>query len=110
MIIYDLENTVHEYIFEAERDYDVILDRFLRNTTKALDYLHITDALTITYQNEGGLKALDIIDVLIADTANDINIKYSKAKNYYKPSTNTIGFYDTHGLFFRKNHRKKMVC
>lgn len=107
MIIYDLHQTAHEYMYEVGRDYGPIEDRFLRNTTKALDYLYKTDALTIAYQDEGVLKVLDIIDVLVADTTNGINLVYSEAKNYYKPSTNTVGFYDTHGVYFRKNHRKK---
>jgi hypothetical protein len=107
MIIYDLENIAHEYAYINDRDYTLIQDRFLKNTLKALDHLHQTDALTIVFLDDGSEKTLDIIDVLTADSTNDINIIYSEARNYYNPSTNTVGFYDTHGVFFRKNHRKK---
>jgi|TARA_R110002051_G_scaffold4229_2_gene22659 hypothetical protein len=107
MIIYDLENIAHEYVYIKDRDYTLIQDRFLKNTLKALDYLHQTDALTIVFLDDGSEKTLDIIDVLTADSTNGINIIYSEARNYYNPSTNTVGFYDTHGVFFRKNHRKK---
>jgi hypothetical protein len=106
MIIYDLENTAHEYAYIKDRDYTLIQDRFLKNTLKALDHLHKTDALTIVFPDDGGQKSLDIIDVLTADSTNGINILYSEARNYYNPSTNTVGFYDTHGVFFRKNHSK----
>lgn len=107
MIIYDLQNKPHNYLYRDDRDYKSIADRFLRNTYKALDYLHKTNALTITYEDDGEEKTLDVIDVLVADTVNGINIIYSEKKNYYRPSTNTVGFYDTHGIVFRKNHRKR---
>ncbi len=107
MIIYDLQNKPHPYTYFEDRDYEAIPDRFLRNSTKALDYLHKTNALTITYVDHGVTETVDIIDVLIADTQNDIKITYSEGKNFYDPVANTIGFYDTHGLVFRKNHKKK---
>ena len=107
MTIYDLQNTPHHYTYIANRDYSLINDRFLRNALKALDYLHKTSALTITYKDDDALETVDIIDVLIADTKNDIKLIFSKGKNFYSPKHNTVGFYDTHGVYFRKNHRKK---
>ena len=77
MIIYDLENIAHEYVYIKDRDYTLIQDRFLKNTLKALDYLHQTDALTIVFLDDGSEKTLDIIDVLTADSTNGINIIYS---------------------------------
>ncbi|WP_299761990.1 hypothetical protein [uncultured Dokdonia sp.] len=107
MVIYDLQDIPHPYIYIEDHDYNTITDRFLRNTTKALDYLHKTNALTITYEDNGALETVDIIDVLIADTQNNIKIVYSEGKNFYSPANNTVGFYDTHGVVFRKNHKKK---
>lgn len=107
MIIYDLNNKPHNYTYVVDRDYQGLSDRFLKNTYKALDFLYKTNALTITYKDDGVVKTLDIIDVLVADVVNGINIVYSQRKNYYRPSTNTVGFYDTHGIVFRKNYRKR---
>lgn len=107
MTIYDLKRKPHIYTYSDNRDYATVSDRFIKNTLKALDHLHKTSALTISYKDEGVLETVDILDVLIADTHNDIKIVYSKAKNFYSPGHNTIGFYDTHGVYFRKNHRKK---
>ena len=107
MTIYDLQKKPHFYTYIENRDYETIPDRFLRNSTKALDYLYKTNALTITYEDDGILETVDIIDVLIADTQNDIKLIYSEGKNYYSPIDNTVGFYDTHGVVFRKNHKKK---
>ena len=107
MVIYDLQDYPHRYIYDEDRDYTAVPDRFLRNCFKALDYLHKTNALTITYEEDGIMETVDIIDVLIADTQNDIKIVYSEGRNFYNPSNNTVGFYDTHGVVFRKNHRKK---
>jgi len=107
MTIYDLKRQTHLYSYKENRDYTLIEDRFLRNTLKALDYLHKTNALTITYKDDGEVETVDIIDVLTADTDNDIKIGYSRARNFYSPSHNAIGFYDTHGVYFRKNHRKR---
>ncbi len=107
MTIYDLKKNKHLYSYVEDRTYSSIEDRFLRNTLKALDHLHKTNALTISYKDEDEVETVDIIDVLIADTENDIKIGYSKGKNFYSPGHNAIGFYDTHGVYFRKNHRKK---
>jgi len=46
------------------------------------------------------------IDVLVADTKNNITIIPAQ-KNAYSPSHNTVLFYDTHGVVFRKNHKKR---
>lgn len=107
MTIYDLQKKPHHYTYIKDRDYSLISDRFLRNALKALDYLHKTNALTITYEDDGILETVDIIDTLTADTKNNIKLIFSKGKNFYSPKFNTIGFYDTHGVYFRKNHRKK---
>lgn len=107
MIIYDLQKAPHQYTYIENREYASIKDRFLRNTLKALDHLHKTNALTISYKDKDALETVDVIDVLTADTKNNITIVYSKAKNFYSPSYNTVGFYDTHGVYFRKNYRKK---
>ncbi len=106
MTIYDLEGEAYLYSYIERRDYHQITDRFLCNTLKAIDYLYLTDALTITYEDNGVLETIDIIDVLVDDTENDIRIIYSEGRNFYNPKTNTVGFYDTHGVLFRKNHRK----
>jgi hypothetical protein len=60
----------------VDRDYQGLSDRFLKNTYKALDFLYKTNALTITYKDDGVVKTLDIIDVLVADVVNGINIVY----------------------------------
>ena len=106
MIIYDLQKKPHQYIYVEDRGYEEILDRFLSNSIKALDYLHKTNALTITYEDDGIMETVDIIDVLITDIQNDIKLIYSEGKNFYNPANNTVGFYDTHGVVFRKNHKK----
>ena len=106
MIICDLHRKLHSYGYIENRDYNIIADRFLRNALKALDYLHKTNALTVTYLDNEEKVTVDIIDVLTEDKVNGIKIIYSKGKNFYSPKYNTIGFYDTHGVYFRKNHRK----
>lgn len=106
MKIQDLSGNLHEYDYIKERDYTTIEDRFLRNTYTAIDFLYRTNALTIEFEDDGEEKRLDIIDVLVADKVNDIVIKYAN-KNTYSPSTNTVTFYDTHGIKFRKNHKRR---
>jgi len=64
MTIYDLQKKPHHYTYIKDRDYSLISDRFLRNALKALDYLHKTNALTITYEDDGILETVDIIDTL----------------------------------------------
>ncbi len=107
MTIYDFQKQPHSYLYIEDRIYHSIPDRFLRNTLKALDFLYKTNALTITYLDDDEMETVDIIDVLVADTINNIKIIYSEGKNFYSPKNNTISFYDTHGVVFRKNHRKK---
>lgn len=106
MRIKTLSNEYIEYNYQKNRNYLIIEDRFLRNTTIALDFLVESSALTITFKDDGIKKRLDVIDVLVADTKNNITIISGK-KNAYSPSHNTILFYDTHGVVFRKNHKKK---
>lgn len=106
MRIKTLTNEYKDYNYKSNRDYTTIKDRFLRNTTIALDFLVKTSALTITFDDDGITKRLDVIDALVADTKNNITI-ISGQKNAYSPSHNTILFYDTHGVVFRKNHKKR---
>lgn len=93
------------YTYNDTRNYELIEDRFLRNTLIALDYLVKHNTLTISFENDGVIKRVDIIDVLVADKNNNITIIYA-LKNAYSPKHNTILFYDTHGIVFRKNHKK----
>lgn len=106
MRIKTLDNHFIDYKFHKNRDYKTIDDRFLRNTLIALDFLVKTNSLTITFEDDGITKRLDIIDVLVADTTNNITIMHN-TKNAYSPKYNTVMFYDTHGIVFRKNHKKK---
>jgi len=106
MRIRTLKNTFVNYQYQDKRNYDIIEDRFLRNTTTALDFLVRTSALTISFIDNGVPKTIDIIDVLVADTQNNITIMPGQ-KNAYSPSHNTVLFYDTHGVVFRKNHKKR---
>lgn len=106
MKIGSLEGFFTEYNYLADRDYSAINDRFLRNTTIAIDYLYKHNLLTITFKDEGALKSIDIIDVLVADTENNITIIHGN-KNAYNHRLNSIMFQDTHGVVFRKNHRKQ---
>ena len=106
MRIRTLTNSYVNYHYLENRDYTKIKDRFLRNTTIALDFLVKTSTLTIRFVDNGVPKVIDIVDVLIADTKNNITIIPGN-RNAYSPSHNTILFYDTHGVIFRKNHKKK---
>jgi hypothetical protein len=106
MRIQNLKGNFVAYNYNETRDYKIIADRFLRNTTIALDYLVKHSTLTITYVDDGETKRVDIIDVLIADTTNKITIIPAQ-KNAYSPKYNTVLFYDTHGVVFRKNHKKQ---
>jgi len=104
--IKSLSNEFIIYHYKENRDYKQIQDRFLRNTTIALDFLVKSSVLTITFEDDGITKRLDVIDVLVADTKNNITIMPGK-KNAYSPLHNTVLFYDTHGAVFRKNHKKR---
>lgn len=106
MKIGSLSGALTDYSYVVERDYEVILDRFLRNTLIALDYLHKTNALTISYDDDGMRKIVDIINVLTEDDVNNITIVPGQ-RNAYNHRLNSIMFYDTHGAVFRKNHRKQ---
>ena len=106
MIIKSLQGKFFKYTYKVERDYKKITDRFVRNTTIALDFLVKNNTLTISFQDDDTLKRVDIIDVLIKDTANNIYIVPGN-KNAYYYKHNAIMFYDTHGAVFRKNHKKK---
>ncbi|WP_452220575.1 hypothetical protein [Lacinutrix salivirga] len=106
MRIKTLKNTFVNYQYLENRNYNTIEDRFLRNTTIALDFLVKSSVLTISYKDNDIPKRIDIIDVLVADTQNNITIIPAQ-KNAYSPSHNTVLFYDTHGVVFRKNHKKR---
>lgn len=106
MRIKTLANQYVEYVYDVSRNHELIQDRFVRNTTIALDFLVKSSALTIAFKEDGVQKKLDIIDILVSDVDNDITIIPSN-KNAYSPKYNTILFYDTHGIVFRKNHKKK---
>lgn len=106
MRIKTLQNTFVNYKYQEKRDYTTIEDRFLRNTIIALDFLVKTSVLTISFIDNGIPRTIDIIDVLVADTKNNITIMPGQ-KNAYSPSHNTVLFYDTHGVVFRKNHKKR---
>jgi len=106
MRIKTLKNTFVNYRYQENRDYNLIEDRFLRNTTTALDFLVKTSALTISFIDNGIPKTIDIIDVLVEDKENNITIVPGQ-KNAYSPSHNTVLFFDTHGIVFRKNHKKR---
>ena len=106
MRIRSLSNEFIEYHYQENRDYNKIEDRFLRNTITALDFLVRSSALTISFIDDEVSKTIDIIDVLVADIANNITIIPAQ-KNAYSPSHNTVLFYDTHGVVFRKNHKKQ---
>lgn len=106
MKIGKLDGTFTEFTFVENRDYLSFKDRFLRNTLIALDYLSKNNVLTITYIDEDMRKRVDIMDTLVADTQHNIRI-ISGDRNAYNHKLNTIMFYDTHGVVFRKNHRKQ---
>ena len=72
----------------------------------ALDFLVKNNTLTITFNNDGEPKRVDIIDVLVVDEKNNISI-VPGTKNAYNHKLNSIMFYDTHGVVFRKNHKKQ---
>ena len=106
MKIKSLNGAFVNYQYKEDRDYESISDRFVRNTTIALDFLVKNNTLTISFEDEEEMKRVDIIDVLIADTVNTITIVPGK-KNAYYFKHNAIMFYDTHGVVFRKNHKRK---
>lgn len=106
MQIKTLSSQFIDYHYVLDRNYDLIEDRFLKNVTIALDFLVKSSALTITFIEDNQTHSIDVIDVLVADTDNSITIVPAE-KNAYSPAHNTILFYDTHGVVFRKNHKKR---
>lgn len=106
MRIQSLDKQFIEYTYIENRNHNAIADRFVRNTTIALDFLVRTSVLTISFKEDDILQRFDVIDILVADTTNNITIVPSN-KNAYSPKYNTILFYDTHGVIFRKNHKKR---
>ena len=108
MRIQSLDKQFIEYTYIENRNHNAIADRFVRNTTIALDFLVRTSVLTISFKEDDILQRFDVIDILVADTTNNITIVPSN-KNAYSPKYNTILFYDTHGVVFRKNHKKRSL-
>ena len=106
MQLQTLKGDFIDYFYTEDRDYERIDDRFLRNASKALDFLLRTNALTIQFEDENALKRVDILDVLIADIEHNISIVPGN-RNAYNHRLNSIMFLDTHGAMFRKNHKKK---
>jgi len=105
MKIGSLTRTFTPYSYVADRDYTQIKDRFTRNTFIAIDFLYKNNTLTITFEDEGAMITLDIIDILIADKINNITI-IPGPRNAYNHKLNSIMFLDTQGAVFRKNHKK----
>ena len=89
------------YTFSAKRKYSLIADRFVRNTTKALDYLNDQKALILNPFPNTSVQPIDILKRLTENPNFELKIVYAEGRNYYKPHKNTIGFYDTHGIVFR---------
>lgn len=106
MKIGSLTRTFTDYTYQEAREYALIADRFTRNTFIAIDYLYKTNVLTISFEEDGAMTTLDIIDVLVADKVNNITIVPGN-RNAYNHKLNSVMFLDTHGATFRKNHRKK---
>lgn len=105
MKIGSLTNTFTLYAYQEDRNYNAITDRFTRNTHIALDFLVRTNILTLPFEDDGIEEKIDIIDVLVADTTNNITIVPGN-RNAYNHRLNSVMFQDTHGVLFRKNHRK----
>ena len=105
MKIGSLKKTFTTYSYIAGRDYTKMEDRFTRNTHIALDFLVRTNILTLPFEDDGVEQRVDIIDVLISDTINNITI-VPGSRNAYNHRLNSVMFKDTHGVIFRKNHRK----
>lgn len=99
-----------KYFFVENRNYDTIDNSFLKNTLKALDYMYKHDLLMLTYKDEESNQknTFDIIDILVDDTEEPVYIKQG-TQNQYNPNNNVISFYDTHGISFRKDHKKRFT-
>ncbi len=110
MICISCDTGIIDYTYIESRSLEDITDRFLRNTLKALDYLKESEALELYYiNNENSTRnsrRVKILDTLITDTSYKLTITYTSDNNYFSAKRRTIGFYDTHGIIFRKNHRK----
>jgi hypothetical protein len=108
IILFD--NKQFRYSYVEDREYDKIQHSFLKNTLKALDYISKHDLLLLTYKDEssGQKNKFDIIDILVDDTEEPVYISQD-IKNQYNPSTNVISFNDTHGVSFRKDHKKNFT-
>lgn len=103
MTIYSLQGTAQRYVYDGNRDYSLLTDRFIYNTFKALDHLYEINTLNINPKNNEVLREVGILPMLIKNTSDNIKIIPATHKNYYKPSSKTIGFCDTKGIFFKKD-------
>lgn len=98
------------YSFIENRNYKNIENSFLKNTLKALDFMCQNDLLLLIYKDasSGQKNKFDIIDILVDETEEPVYIKQGN-KNQYNPNNNVISFYDTHGISFRKDHKKRFT-
>jgi len=113
MICISCDTGIIDYSYVKNRNLKEINDRFLRNTIKALDYLKKWNALELSYtSNLNGIKnagSVDILNTLMTDTSYTLTITFTDDANYFSSKKKTIGFYDTHGIIFRKDHRKPWI-
>ncbi len=98
------------YSYREDRNYNTIKDSFLKNTLKALDYIYMHDLLVLNFKNDTleTSQKINILDLLMRQSQESVFIKQGE-KNQYNPNNNTITFYDTHGIRFRKNHKKRFT-
>ena len=108
IILFD--NKKFKYSFIENRNSKNIENSFLKNTLKALDFMYQNDLLQLTYndKNTGQKINYDIIDILVDETEEPIYIVQG-TKNQYNPNNNVISFYDTHGISFRKDYKKRFT-
>ena len=108
IILFDQQKFVYSYV--ENRNYANIENSFLKNTLIALDFIYKNDLLLLTYKDPISKQKnkMDILDILIDETEESVFIKQS-TKNQYNPHTNVISFYDTHGISFRKDHKKNFT-
>lgn len=110
IIKYNNQQEQFKYYYDAERDLERINDSFLKNTLQALDYMYKHDLLLLSFTDpiSGEKNKFDIIDILVDENEEPVYIVQT-TKNTYNPNTNTITFYDTHGVSFRKDYKKRFT-
>ncbi|MEO1053358.1 MAG: DUF6443 domain-containing protein, partial [Bacteroidota bacterium] len=62
------------YSYEENRDYSAIEDEFERDTYKSLDLLYSSGAMEITFGEGEEAITINILDVIINDTENEVSI------------------------------------